>query len=90
MYGEEITKEKLDMVDRAEQFLIENGFENERVRIHGNTARIEVLPEDIVKIASDGIRQSVYEELKKIGFMFVTLDLKGYATGSMNSTIDRL
>ena len=87
VYGEEITEEKLHMIDLAEQFLIENGFSEERVRMHGNIARIEVPPKDIPRLASDDVRNRVYDELKKIGFLFVTLDLKGYRTGSMNETI---
>lgn len=87
VYGEEITEEKLNMIDRAEEFLIKHGFFEERVRIHKNIARIEVPPIDIPRIASDDIREKVYEEFKKLGFMFVTLDLKGYCMGSMNATL---
>jgi len=87
VYGEEITEEKLHMIDRAEQFLIEHGFPRERVRMHGSLARIEVDPADIPRLASDEMRSAVYEEFRKIGFLFVTLDLKGYRTGSMNATI---
>lgn len=87
VYGEEITEEKLHRIDRAEQFLIEHGFFEERVRMHGNIARIEVPPADIPRLAAEGVREEVYEEFKKIGFLFVTLDLKGYQTGSMNATI---
>ena len=90
VYGEQITEEKLHMIDRAEQFLIELGFFEERVRMHNNIARIEVPPQDIPRLASDEIRNKVYEELKKIGFMFVTLDMKGYRTGSMNATLNLL
>jgi len=87
VYGEEITEGKLRMIDRAEQFLIEHGFFEERVRLHGNIARIEVPPKDIPRLASDEIRDAVYEEFTKIGFLFVTLDLKGYRMGSMNATM---
>ena len=89
VYGEEITDEKLHMIDRAEQFLIGLGFFEERVRLHGNIARIEVPPRDIPRLASEEIRSAVYEEFLKIGFLFVTLDLKGYRTGSMNATLTR-
>ncbi len=88
VYGEEITEEKLRMIDRAEQFLIERGFLNERVRLHGNLARIEVPPQDILRIAAEELREEICEEFRKIGFLFVTLDLKGYRMGSMNATID--
>ena len=87
VYGEEITEEKLHMIDRAEQFLIERGFFEERVRMHGNIARIEVPSADIPRLASDEVREEVYDEFKKLGFLFVTLDLKGYRTGSMNATL---
>ena len=87
VYGEEITVEKLQMIDQAEQFLIDRGFPAVRVRVHGDIARIEVPAGDIVKIAADGMREAVSEELGKIGFRFVTLDLSGYRTGSMNATL---
>lgn len=89
VYGEEITEEKLHMIDRAEQFLIEHGFFEERVRMHGNIARIEVPPVDITRLAADGIREKVYEKFREIGFLFVTLDLKGYRPGSMNATLNK-
>ena len=90
VYGEEITPEKLDMIDRAEQVLIEHGFLEERVRLHGeNLARIEVPAKDIMRLSADGVREEIYEELKKIGFMFVTIDMKGYKVGSMNATIGK-
>lgn len=89
VYGEEITEEKLHMIDQAEQFLIEHGFFEERVRMHGNIARIEVPPVDIPRLATDGIREEIYAEFRKIGFLFVTLDLKGYRLGSMNETLQK-
>lgn len=87
VYGEEITEEKLHMIDQAEQFLIEHGFFEERVRLHGNIARIEVPAKDITRLASDEIREVVYERFKELGFMFVTIDMKGYKLGSMNATL---
>ena len=89
VYGEEITVEKLGMIDQAEQFLIEQGFLEERVRIHGKLARIEVPPADIGRLAEEGMREMVVREFKKIGFLFVTLDLTGYKRGSMNATIQK-
>ncbi len=88
VYGEEITEEKLRMVDQAEQFLIEHGFLEERVRMHGNIARIEVPAKDIPRLAEEGLRNEVYERFKEIGFMFVTLDMRGYRMGSMNETLN--
>ena len=87
VYGEEITEEKLRMIDRAEQFLIEHGFLEERVRMHGRLARIEVPAADIPRLAEEGLRQEIDEEFRRIGFAFVTLDMKGYRTGSMNATL---
>ena len=88
VYGEEITKEKLRMIDEAEQFLIENGFMQERVRMHGKLARIEVAPDDIQRLAEEGMRSAVTKRFKEIGFMYVTLDLAGYKRGSMNAPLN--
>jgi uncharacterized protein len=88
VYGEEITEKKLHMIDLAEQFLIEKGFYEERVRIHGNMARIEVPAKDISRLAEDELREAVVKRFKEIGFLFVTLDMRGYRTGSMNATIN--
>jgi uncharacterized protein len=87
VYGEEITEEKLRMIDSAEQFLIEHGFYEERVRMHGNIARIEVPAKDIPRLAADDIREAVYTRFKEIGFLYVTLDMHGYKLGSMNATL---
>ncbi len=87
VYGEEINEEKLRMIDEAEQFLIEHGFLQERVRMHGDMARIEVAPEEIMRMAEDKMRETVYRRLREIGFRYVALDMKGYRTGSMNATI---
>lgn len=89
VYGEKITEEKLHMIDQAEQFLIEHGFFEERVRLHGKIARIEVPPKDIPRLASDEIREAVCAKFKELGFLFVTLDLKGYRQGSMNATLQK-
>ena len=89
VYGEEITEEKLRRIDAAEQFLIERGFLSERVRVHGNLARIEVPAKDIARLAADEVREEIYQEFRRLGFLFVTLDLHGYQTGSMNATIQR-
>ena len=86
-YGEEITAEKLHMIDQAEQFLIENGFYEERVRLHGNVARIEVPAEAIPRLAEEGMRNAIYERFREIGFLYIALDLHGYRTGSMNDVL---
>lgn len=88
VYGEEITEEKLRMIDRAERYLIERGFFEERVRLHGRLARIEVPPRDIARIASEEVREPLVEAFREMGFQFVSLDLAGYRTGSMNRTLN--
>jgi uncharacterized protein len=88
VYGEEITKEKLGMVDRAEQLLLDLGFHQLRVRIHGKMARIEVLPDEFERLMQPQIRTEVVEKLTEFGFTYVTMDLKGYRTGSMNETLN--
>ena len=89
VYGEAITDERLAMVDRAEQLLLDLGFRQFRIRIHRNLARIEILPDDFKKIMEADCREKVYTELKAYGFSYVTLDLAGYRTGSMNEVLKR-
>ncbi len=86
-YGDEISREKLGMVDRAEQMLIDLGFRQLRVRIHGKIARIELEPVDFPAFLREEMRLKVYESFKMIGFDYVTLDILGYRTGSMNETL---
>jgi uncharacterized protein len=87
VYGETISEEKLSMVDRAEQLLLDLGFHQVRVRIHGTIARIELLPEEFGKLIQENVRTEVYSRLKSYGFSYVTMDLLGYRTGSMNETL---
>ena len=75
------------MVDQAEQLLLDLGFHQVRVRIHGSIARIEILPAEFEKILQEENRTRIYTELKALGFSYVTLDLMGYRTGSMNETL---
>lgn len=83
VYGEEISEKKLGMVDKAEQFLLDKGFSQLRVRIHGeNLARIEVLPGEMEKLLS--LHAEIVEKFKEIGFSYIAMDLQGYRTGSMN------
>ncbi len=83
-YGERITAQKLQMVDKAEQFLIDLGFKQIRVRHHGSVARIEVEDIDFDRLLDKQMRNVVYTRLKEFGYVHVALDLKGYRTGSMN------
>jgi uncharacterized protein len=87
VYGENITAEKLKMVDAAEQFLLDKNFKQFRVRIHNNLARIEILPAEFEKILN--LREEIILQLKNCGFKYVTLDLQGYRTGSMNETLQK-
>ena len=88
VYGETISEERLGMVDQAEQLLLDMGFHQVRVRIHGEgeaaMARIEVLPQEIPILIEDAKRERIYSYFKEIGFAYVTLDLGGYRMGSMN------
>ena len=84
VYGEAITDKKLRMVDYAEQLLLELGFRQFRVRIHGNLARIELLQTELYRAAEEETRVRIVAKLKEFGFSYVTLDLAGYRTGSMN------
>jgi uncharacterized protein len=87
VYGERITPGKLGMVDKAEQFLLDMGFRQVRVRVHGDVARIELGPGELEALAEKGSRERVSARFKEIGFAYVALDLQGYRTGSMNETI---
>ena len=84
VYGETISEEKLVMVEKAENFLLDNGFKQVRVRIHGNIARIEILPDEFDKFFAKDFRDEVATKFKEYGFTYVTLDLQGYRSGSMN------
>ena len=86
VYGEEITIQKLKMVEKAEEALLQLGFKQFRVRIHGeNLARIEVLPADLEKLFS--LRETISKALHEVGFTYITMDLSGYRTGAMNEGI---
>ncbi|MBR5976041.1 MAG: ATP-dependent sacrificial sulfur transferase LarE [Clostridiales bacterium] len=89
VYGETISKEKLGMVDKAEQLLLDLGFHQVRVRIHGTMARIEILPEEFPKLISDEVRNQVTSAFRSYGFTYITMDLIGYRTGSMNEVIEK-
>ena len=89
-YGERITEEGLQMVEQAEDYLRELGFQGQlRVRIHGgNLARIEVAEDQLALLQDAGMRQRITDKMKEIGFSYVTLDLKGYRMGSMNEVLE--
>jgi uncharacterized protein len=82
--GTPITKESLRRVDRAESFLVDEGFHHVRVRDHGDIARIEVGPEDLAVLLTEGRRERVSRALRKLGYRFVTVDLEGYRPGGVS------
>ena len=87
-YGEQVTPERLAMIDRAERFLRERGFQPLRVRYHkGDVARIEVPVEQLPRFADPQFRREVVEHLKSLGFKYVSLDLEGFRSGSMNAVL---
>ena len=89
VYGETISKEKLGMVDRAEQLLLDLGFHQVRVRIHDTMARIEVLPEEFGTLIAEDTRAKIITSFREYGFTYISMDLIGYRTGSMNEVIDK-
>lgn len=89
VYGERITQDKLSMVERAEELLRELGFRQFRVRIHGRMARIEVEPSSFDRLMEPTTRERLTADLKQYGFSYVTLDLQGYRTGSMNEVLSK-
>jgi uncharacterized protein len=88
-YGKEITKEKLTTVDKAESFLRKLNFKQVRVRHHGEIARIELERDDIGTFVSKGLMDEVVKKFKELGFLYVTLDLEGYRTGSMDEPLKK-
>ena len=83
-YGEEITKERLAMIDLAEQHLLDADFRQVRVRFHGNLARIETDEEGFRQLADKNLRERIHCRFKEIGFTYISVDLLGYRSGSMN------
>ncbi len=84
-YGDEISYKKLAMIEEAEAFLHTSGFAQCRVRLHGTIARIEIVPEDVLKLLA--IQELLLKTFKAIGFSYVTLDLEGYRSGSMDEVL---
>lgn len=84
-YGEVITEEKLGMIERAEQMLFDLGFRQMRVRMQDKTARIEVPQEQFLKLI--GLREQIVPAYKALGFTYISMDLQGYRTGSMNEIL---
>ncbi|MDX2499623.1 MAG: ATP-dependent sacrificial sulfur transferase LarE [Deltaproteobacteria bacterium] len=85
-YGEEVTEEKLSQVEKAEDFLYDLGLRVLRVRHHGDTARIEVPPENFTTILNN--QKTIRQKFHDLGFVYVSLDLDGFKSGSLNSVLD--
>jgi len=87
-YGEEVTPERLSMIDRAEQLLRGHGLRTVRVRYHrGDLARLEVPTEELGRLVAEPARRTLVDGLKELGFRFVTIDLEGFRSGSLNALV---
>lgn len=88
-YGIEINMERLEKIAACERFLQELQFREFRVRYHGELVRIEVAPQEINRLFDTATREAIVQRFKEIGFSFVSLDLQGYRTGSMNEPLGK-
>ena len=86
-YGLEVTEQRLKQIDEAEEFLRQLGLVEFRVRHHDTIARIEVNPQDIDKVTKEPNRSKIIEKLKSLGFKFITVDLQGFRSGSLNEPL---
>lgn len=89
VYGQEITASKLAMVEKAEEFLMQRGFRQLRVRLHGTLARIEVEEKDLPRLLAPALARETDEYFRGLGFSYVTADLRGYRMGSMNRDLEK-
>jgi uncharacterized protein len=88
-YGEKITAAGLERVELAENFMKDFGLKDLRVRDHAGTARIEIMPDDFQIVIKDDVRQKILSYLKSLGYRYVSLDLQGFRSGSMNETLKK-
>lgn len=86
-YGQKITPEALERVNKAEAFIRRFGIKELRVRNHQEVARIEILPEDFPKLTEDAVREEIIHFLGSLGFKYIALDLRGFRSGSSNEAI---
>jgi len=84
-YGTKLTDDLLERIARAERFLKANGFSQVRVRAHGQVARIEIVPGEMKRFLE--MREKIAKELKETGFTYVSLDIEGFRSGSMNEVL---
>jgi uncharacterized protein len=87
-YGDKITLEKLRRIEKAEDFFHDLGIEQVRVRYHNKLAKIEVGEKDLLFLMEEDLRKNIIGKLRKLGFIYITLDLQGYRTGSMNEELN--
>ncbi len=88
-YGNTISPEKLEKIELAEDFLIAEGFSQNRVRYHEDVARIELPTQDILRFFKEGLAEKTQSRFKEIGFRYVAVDILGYRSGSMNEVLNR-
>jgi uncharacterized protein len=88
-YGQEITESRLEQIEQAEDFLRGLGLVEFRVRVHDTIARIEVHSEDIKKITTEPARLAIVEKLRSLGFKYITVDLQGFRSGSLNELLSQ-
>jgi len=86
-YGERITRKKLERIEKGEEFLKSLGLKEVRLRDHGNIVRIEVSPKEIRILVKGNVRKKVINRLKKLGYVYISLDLEGYRSGSMDESL---
>jgi len=89
-YNTSVSDEMLQMIEKAEDLLFEEGYPGARVRVHGDVARIECLPGYVDRIFNDPRKEYIISDLKKIGFRYISLDLEGYRTGNMDPEKEKL
>ena len=86
-YGTRIEKDALDRIEKAELFLKEKGLTEVRVRDYGKTARIEILQEEFRSLLDGGLRRDIVDCFKALGYIYITIDLEGFRSGSMNEVL---
>jgi uncharacterized protein len=89
IYGLQITQQRLNQIEKAEEFLKKFGLIEFRVRHHDQIARIEVHPQDFEKIATEPARSKIIKKLKSLGFKYITIDLQGFRSGSLNELLTK-
>jgi len=88
-YGEAITREKLARIERGEAYLASLGFTSCRLRHHGDVARIEVPEGEMARLLEAGLKSKIARRMKTLGFRYVTIDIEGYRSGSMNEALGK-